>query len=263
MTGVGQALESLATTAASVDELVQEAELWLFGRHRLLPADRVLRDLARKAFASIEVAALEAINSEIPAHKQAKVLAAVHSSRRGRVGGTVLEWLKVPAGKHSPTSITEVTDKISYLKELGVDTWEGRAYVGVVPFTMKDVSPWWSPSVPGISNFHELNVRTYVHDAQGNPGVWFYSLDCNQPLAVQLARRLFSLPYVNARQSGTRPTRENARAAPGQCPRQPGQCWSGKRAPGRPLASPANCCGPGNCARRPNGCCRRAPDRRN
>lgn len=123
MTGVGQALESLATTAASVDELVQEAELWLFGRHRLLPADRVLRDLARKAFASIEVAALEAINSEIPAHKQAKVLAAVHSSRRGRVGGTVLEWLKVPAGKHSPTSITEVTDKISYLKELGVDTW--------------------------------------------------------------------------------------------------------------------------------------------
>ena len=66
---------------------------------------------------------MEAINSEIPAHKQAKVLAAVHSSRRGRVGGTVLEWLKVPAGKHSPTSITEVTDKISYLKELGVDTW--------------------------------------------------------------------------------------------------------------------------------------------
>ena len=123
MTGVGQALESLATTAASVDELVQEAELWLFGRQHLLPADRVLRDLARKAFASVEAAALEAINSEVPAHKQAKVLAAVHSSRRGRVGGTVLEWLKVPAGKHSPTSITEVTDKISYLKELGVDTW--------------------------------------------------------------------------------------------------------------------------------------------
>jgi hypothetical protein len=63
------------------------------------------------------------VNSEIPRDKQAQVLAAVHSSRRGRVGGTVLEWLKVPAGKHSPTSITEVTDKISYLKELGVDTW--------------------------------------------------------------------------------------------------------------------------------------------
>ncbi|MCA0215575.1 MAG: Tn3 family transposase [Proteobacteria bacterium] len=120
---LGCALESLATTAASVDELVQEAELWLFGRQRLLPADRSLRDLARKAFASIEAAALDAVNREIPATKQAQVLAAVYSSRRGRIGGTVLEWLKQPAGKHSPTSITEVTEKISYLKELGVDTW--------------------------------------------------------------------------------------------------------------------------------------------
>lgn len=123
MTGLGKALEDLAKTAASVDELVQEAELWLFGRQHLLPADRVLRDLARKAFASIEAAALAAVNSEVSADKQKKVLAAVHSSRRGRAGGTVLEWLKVPAGKHSPSSITEVTEKISYLKELGVDKW--------------------------------------------------------------------------------------------------------------------------------------------
>ena len=120
---LGRALESLATTAASVDELVQEAEQWLFGRQHLLPVDRILRDLARKAFASVEAAALEAVNTEIPTAKQAQVLAAVHSSRRGRTGGTVLEWLKQPAGKHSPTSITEVTDKISYLKGLGADTW--------------------------------------------------------------------------------------------------------------------------------------------
>jgi hypothetical protein len=123
MTGLGKALEDLAKTAASVDELVQEAELWLFGRQHLLPADRVLRDLARKAFASTEAAALQAVNSEISANKQNKVLAAVHSSRRGRAGGTILEWLKAPAGKHSPTSVTEVTEKISYLKELGVDKW--------------------------------------------------------------------------------------------------------------------------------------------
>ena len=107
ITELGQALESLATTATSVDELVQEAELWLFGRQHLLPADRVLRDLARTAFASTEEAALEAVNNEIPTYEQAKVLAAVHSSRRGRIGGTVLEWLKLPAGKHSPSSITE------------------------------------------------------------------------------------------------------------------------------------------------------------
>lgn len=77
-----------------------------------------------QAFASVEAAALEAVSSEIPANKQVSVLAAFHASRRGRAGGTyVLEWLKVPAGRHSPTSITEVTEKISYLKELGVDTW--------------------------------------------------------------------------------------------------------------------------------------------
>lgn len=127
MTELGQALESLATTAASVDELVLEAELWLFGRQHLLPADRALRDLARKAYAFVEAEALEVVNIEVPAHEQATVLSAVHASRRGRGGGTVLEWLKIPAGKHSPTSIMEVTAKISYLKGLGVDTWSLRA----------------------------------------------------------------------------------------------------------------------------------------
>ncbi|WP_371439517.1 hypothetical protein [Polaromonas sp.] len=89
MAELDQAVESLATTAASVDELVQEAELWLFGRR--LPVDRALRDLSRKAFASIEATALEVVNSELTADKLAHILAAVHSSRRDRVGGTVLE----------------------------------------------------------------------------------------------------------------------------------------------------------------------------
>lgn len=81
---------------------------------------------------------------------------------------------------------------------LSVDTFEGRAFVGVVPFTMRDVSPWWSPSVPGISNFHELNVRTYVV-ANGVPGVWFYSLDAANAIAVAIARTGWSLPYHKAR----------------------------------------------------------------
>lgn len=82
--------------------------------------------------------------------------------------------------------------------ELGVDTWEGRAYVGVVPFTMRDVSPWWSPSVPGISNFHELNVRTYVHKDGENPGVWFFSLEAASSVAVLAARAGWHLPYHRA-----------------------------------------------------------------
>jgi uncharacterized protein YqjF (DUF2071 family) len=82
--------------------------------------------------------------------------------------------------------------------ELSVDTYEGRAYVGVVPFTMRDVSPWWSPSVPGISNFHELNVRTYVHKDGENPGVWFFSLDAASSIAVIAARTGWHLPYHRA-----------------------------------------------------------------
>lgn len=83
-------------------------------------------------------------------------------------------------------------------QELTVDTFEGRAYVGVVPFTMRDVSPWWSPSVPGVSNFDEMNVRTYVHYKGREPGVWFFSLDAAATIAVLVARAGWSLPYFRA-----------------------------------------------------------------
>lgn len=82
--------------------------------------------------------------------------------------------------------------------ELSVDTFDGKAYVGVVPFTMRDVTPWWSPSVPGISNFHELNVRTYVHYRGREPGVWFFSLDAAGTIAVLAARAGWGLPYFRA-----------------------------------------------------------------
>jgi uncharacterized protein YqjF (DUF2071 family) len=98
---------------------------------------------------------------------------------------------------HWPVESTQV--QASLPPGLTVDTHEGVAYLGVVPFFMERVRPAWLPPVPGISWFHELNVRTYVVDAQGRPGVWFYSLDCDQPLAVHLARRLFHLPYFFAR----------------------------------------------------------------
>lgn len=74
-----------------------------------------------------------------------------------------------------------------------------RAWVGVVPFFMRDVRPVWSPPVPGVSNFLELNIRTYVFDAAGRAGVWFFSLDASQPIAVVLARVFFKLPYFRAR----------------------------------------------------------------
>lgn len=80
-----------------------------------------------------------------------------------------------------------------------MDTHEGHAYIGVIPFLMRKVRPRFLFSVPGISNFLELNLRTYVTDNQGRKGVWFYSLDANQHLAVFIARTLFFLPYHFAR----------------------------------------------------------------
>ncbi len=84
-------------------------------------------------------------------------------------------------------------------KGLTVETFDGDAWLGLVPFYMRYIRPRRLPWVPWISNFLELNVRTYVRDAQGRPGVWFYSLDCNQPLAVWTARTFFHLPYQHAR----------------------------------------------------------------
>lgn len=84
---------------------------------------------------------------------------------------------------------------------LTIDTFEGEAWVGVVPFTMRGVRPVWAPPVPWLSNFHETNVRTYVHRDGRDPGVWFFSLDAANAIAVWLARTLWHLPYHHARMS--------------------------------------------------------------
>ncbi len=80
---------------------------------------------------------------------------------------------------------------------LPLDTFEGQAWVGVVPFRMSGVRPRGLPSLPWLSAFPELNVRTYVV-VDGKPGVAFFSLDAGNPIAVALARALFHLPYFTA-----------------------------------------------------------------
>ncbi|MDZ4850971.1 MAG: DUF2071 domain-containing protein [Pirellulaceae bacterium] len=80
---------------------------------------------------------------------------------------------------------------------LQLDTREGMAWIGVVPFLMSDIAPRYCPPIPKLSRFLELNVRTYViHD--GKPGVWFFSLDAENPIAVRVARATFNLPYMDA-----------------------------------------------------------------
>ena len=84
--------------------------------------------------------------------------------------------------------------------QLSIDTFDGKAWIGVVPFTMWGIRASFLPPIPGTSAFHELNVRTYVH-FKGLPGVWFFSLDAANSLAVWGARAFYYLPYFNAEMS--------------------------------------------------------------
>lgn len=81
---------------------------------------------------------------------------------------------------------------------LELDLWEGEAFVGVVPFRMEHVRPPFLGDLPWVSSFLELNVRTYVKHG-GKRGVYFLSLECDQPAAVEVARLWFGLPYMHAR----------------------------------------------------------------
>ncbi len=86
---------------------------------------------------------------------------------------------------------------------LSIDTYTGgpfsdQPFIGVVPFRMAGTRARLTPPIPGVSGFPELNVRTYVRDDSGRPGVWFFSLDAASRPAVETARALFHLPYYHA-----------------------------------------------------------------
>ncbi|MEA2336768.1 MAG: uncharacterized protein QOE82_775 [Thermoanaerobaculia bacterium] len=82
--------------------------------------------------------------------------------------------------------------------ELTIDTFDGIAYVGLVPFTLTGVRPVGVPPLPWVSSFHEINVRTYVHRNGRDPGVWFFSLDASSAIAVAAARAAYKLPYFHS-----------------------------------------------------------------
>ena len=81
---------------------------------------------------------------------------------------------------------------------LEVDTFDGKAWIGLVPFLMRGVRPRGLPGVPGHAHFAETNVRTYVHRDGREPGVWFFSLEASSSLACRVARTTFHLPYHEA-----------------------------------------------------------------
>ncbi len=79
---------------------------------------------------------------------------------------------------------------------LTVDTFDGQAYVSLIPFEMADASPRGVPGIPWLSSFAETNVRTYVVDSAGNRAIWFFSLEAARLPIVLFARALLGFPYV-------------------------------------------------------------------
>lgn len=97
---------------------------------------------------------------------------------------------------HWPVEIAKLHAQIP--ERLRIDTFDGQAWLAVVPFRMTGIRLRRTPAMPWLSAFPELNVRTYV-TYDGKPGVWFFSLDAGNPIAVAVARAWFHLPYFRAR----------------------------------------------------------------
>lgn len=99
---------------------------------------------------------------------------------------------------HWPVPAAEIAPLIP--PDLRVDTFDGSAWVGVVPFWMDQIHTRGLPVIPGANRFPELNLRTYVRESHSNmSGVYFFSLDAGNPLAVAAARTIYKLPYYWAK----------------------------------------------------------------
>jgi uncharacterized protein YqjF (DUF2071 family) len=88
---------------------------------------------------------------------------------------------------------------------LELDTFGGRAWLGITPFLVRNLRLRLTLPIPRISAFPEINVRTYV-TYRGKPGIWFFSLDADSRLAVASARRIYRLPYFLSRAGLARDT---------------------------------------------------------
>jgi uncharacterized protein YqjF (DUF2071 family) len=99
---------------------------------------------------------------------------------------------------HWPVNAAELRHLVP--RAFDIDLFEGQAWLGIVPFYMTNVRLRWTPPLPWLSAFAELNVRTYVRVGD-RPGIYFFSFDAGRRLAVAAARRFLNLPYVVAKMS--------------------------------------------------------------
>lgn len=121
---------------------------------------------------------------------------------------------------HWPVPAASVQGRLP--EGLFVDTFDGSAWVGLVAFHMQKIRIPPTPPIPYLGTFPETNVRTYVTDAAGRPGVWFDSLDVTRLLPVIVARTSYRLPYMWAKMSIIEQTRRFIYTARRRWPEAPG-----------------------------------------
>lgn len=109
-------------------------------------------------------------------------------------------WLDL-AFLHWRVDADELRKQVGTTVEL--ETFDGDAWLGIVPFVLADFRRRGLPPLPRVSTFPELNVRTYV-TRDGKPGVWFFSLDAASTVLVESAKRFYRLPYERAQMSSRR-----------------------------------------------------------
>jgi uncharacterized protein YqjF (DUF2071 family) len=100
-------------------------------------------------------------------------------------------WLSFLHWSYDPAVVQRLLPK-----RLEVQTFQGRAWVGVTPFFLEDLRTPVAPALPWFTSFPETNVRTYVRGPDGREGLWFFSLDAARLEPVLVARSTYALPYM-------------------------------------------------------------------
>lgn len=142
-----------------------------------------------------------------------------------------MRWASL-AFLHWPVAAHVIEDRIP--APLRIETFDGSAWLGIVPFEMQESGLRWLPPIPVARRFAELNVRTYVTDGE-KPGVWFLSLDAASPVAVAAARLWFHLPYFRARMECARVANEVRYASARTHGGAPPAAFSARYAPSGPV----------------------------
>jgi uncharacterized protein YqjF (DUF2071 family) len=82
--------------------------------------------------------------------------------------------------------------------QIPIDTFDGSAWLAVTPFIVGGLRLRFLPPLPGTTRFPEINVRTYA-TVGDRPGIYFFSLDVPNVLAIAAARRVYRLPYFRSK----------------------------------------------------------------